>query len=244
MISIVTPTLHEAANLPRRAAELALQPGPWEWIVADGGSRDHTAAVAERCGARVVQAPRGRGPQLNAGAACARGQVLLFLHADTSLPRGALAAVRRALQVDPALVGGNFRLRFEGSAAVSALFTAYYRLQQRLLGAYYGDSTIFVRRSVFQAIGGFDDQPIMEDYEFVRRLEAHGPTTCLEPWVRTSARRYEGRALAAIRDWVLILGLYRLGVPAGALAERFYPAPGEEPGSRRSHEPGRAGPPG
>lgn len=211
--------------MPLRAAELAVQTAPWEWIVADGGSRDATIEVARAAGARIVTAPRGRGPQLNAGAAVALGEVLLFLHADTTLPPGALGAIRTAA-ADPALRGGNFRLRFEGQDLASRLFTVYYRAQQRWLNMYYGDSAIFVRREVFAALGGFRDDPIMEDYDFVRRLERLGRTCCLPLVVTTSARRYRGRVVGTIATWATIVLLYKLGVPPDRLA-RLYAPPGE-----------------
>ncbi|MCZ7567927.1 MAG: TIGR04283 family arsenosugar biosynthesis glycosyltransferase [Ardenticatenaceae bacterium] len=225
LISVITPALNEEEMLPLRAAEVAAQTPPWEWVVADGGSRDATVAAARAHGAIVVVAPRGRGAQLNAGAAAAQGEVLLFLHADTALPPGSLDAVRTAA-TDPALVGGNFRLRFEGRDVASRLFTAYYRAQQQWLNVYYGDSAIFVRREVFAALSGFRNDPIMEDYDFVRRLEQLGPTACLPLTVTTSARRYRGRVVRTIATWASILLLYRLGVPPARLA-RLYAPPGE-----------------
>jgi rSAM/selenodomain-associated transferase 2 len=222
LISIITPTLNEETTLPARAGELSEQDKPWEWIVADGGSSDATVTVAEESGATVVAAPRGRGPQQNAGAALAGGDVLLFLHADTRLPPGALTAIRSAL-TDPTLIGGNFRLRFEGDDLTSRFFTGFYRLQRRWLRAYYGDSAIWLRRELFEQLGGFPDYPIMEDFELVRRLEQAGKTTCLSPIVETSARRYRGRVVSSLARWAAIYGLYRMGVSAHTLA-RLYPS--------------------
>jgi len=225
LISIVTPTLNEELTLPNRASELAVQTQPWEWIVADGGSPDATVNVATSVGANVAAAPRGRGLQLNAGAAIAQGDVLLFLHADTVLPPGSLDAIRAAL-ADPKLIGGNFHLRFEGQDWVSQVLTLLNRAQRRLFNVYYGDSAIFVRREVFELLGGFRDYPVMEDYDFVQRMKRLGKTTCLTPTVTTSARRYRGRIVKAATIWGLIFLLYNLGVPPARLV-RLYAAPGE-----------------
>ena len=225
LISIVTPTLNEETTLPHRATELAAQTPPWEWIVADGGSRDATISVGTSLGARVVASPRGRGLQLNAGAALAQGEVLLFLHADTVLPPGSLEAIRAAL-VEPRLIGGNFDLRFEGEDRASQVLTGLNRAQRRLFNVYYGDSAIFVRREVFESLGGFRDYPIMEDYDFVQRMKRLGKTTCLPLTVTTSARRYRGRIVKTAAIWGSIFLLYNLGVPPSRLV-RLYAAPGE-----------------
>lgn len=221
-ISIVTPALDEATNLPLRAREIARQDGPHEWIVADGGSRDATIAVAFAAGARVVSGARGRGPQLDAGAARADGDALLFLHADTMLPDGALAAIRESL-ADPTIVGGNFSLRFDEPSVAGRLFELVYSLQQRLLGIYFGDSAIFVRRDVFARLGGFGTQPIMEDYAFARKLGRAGRVRKLRLTVTTSARRYRGKPLRTAALWIAIVALYHLGVPTERLRTLYVP---------------------
>lgn len=220
LISIVMPTLNEVVNLPARAAEIERQRGPWEWIVADGGSTDATRDVARRLGAEVIVAPRGRGRQLDAGAAQARGAVLLFLHADTSLPAGACEAVRAAARQ---AVGGNFALRFDERSPTVRFFEAFYRVQQSIFGVYYGDSAIFVRADAYRRIGGFGTQPIMEDYAFVRRLERCGRTRRLRLAVTTSSRRFRGRPLRMVCRWIAIVVLYRLGIPPTRLARLYRP---------------------
>ncbi|MGH7729081.1 MAG: TIGR04283 family arsenosugar biosynthesis glycosyltransferase [Vulcanimicrobiaceae bacterium] len=225
MISVVTPAFNEAQTLPLRAAELAQDAGSHEWIVVDGGSEDDTLAVARRCGARVVPAPRSRGLQQNAGAAVARGEALLFLHADTALPQGALAAIRAVL-LDPRVDCGNFTFRFADDGRTGAFLSWWYVLQQRAFGVCFGDSALWVRRAAFEAVAGFPDEPIMEDYALVRKLLARGGRASfrrLPLVVRSSARRYRGRPLRTIALWALMLGLYHVGVAPKHLA-RLYPS--------------------
>ena len=125
--------------------------------------------------ARTVLAARGRATQLNAGAAVATGDVVLFLHADTALATGALDEIRRVLR-DDAIVGGNFTLRFDDPAPSARMLAAFYALQNRALGIWFGDSAIFCRRSIFERLGGFPQLPIMEDLAFVDRLRSAGRT--------------------------------------------------------------------
>jgi len=222
MISIVVPALNEAANLRRLLPALAAQDWPHEILVVDGGSADDTRAVAQAAGARVLEAPPSRGGQIAAGAACARGDALWFLHADSDVPPGALAAVARALAADPASPGGNFRLLFDGARPFDRWLEGFYaRLRKR--GAYYGDSGVFVRASVYRALGGMPDLALMEDFAFVRRLERAGRTICIaEPALRTSSRRFAGRSKNAIvAGWLAIHALYALGLDARLLARLY-----------------------
>ncbi len=220
-ISVVTPALNQAVNLRGRARELARQQGPWEWIVADGGSDDDTVRVARDEGARAIITPHGRGPQMNAGANATRGEVLLFLHADSALPDGAFDAIRAVL-ADARVGGGNFAFRFDDEGFGGRLLDAVYAHKQRLFGIWYGDSATFVRRTVFTALGGFADVPIMEDIAFAERLRRHARTVRIPLVVRASARRYRGRLFATIVRWTALLALYKLGVAPHRLA-RFYP---------------------
>ncbi len=219
MISVIIPALDEARNLRPLLRALGAEPAPHEVIVADGGSGDDTVTAARARGARVVECARGRGRQLRAGARAARGEVLLFLHADCDFPAGGLARIEAALGASPGLVGGNFRLVFDGTSSVSRRLTAFYAwLRGR--GLYYGDSGIFVRRQAYQRLGGIRAIALMEDYDFVRRLERLGPTCCIaEPPLKTSSRRFEGRhGLAIVWGWLLIHALYHLGVSPTRLA--------------------------
>jgi len=222
VITVVIPTLDEALRLEPLLAALAREPAPHEVIVADGGSADATRAVAEAAGAAVVVTPPGRGRQLRAGAARARGDVLLFLHADTRFPPGGLAAVERALVERPHCPGGNFRLLFDGEDDFSRWLEGFYAFI-RARGFYYGDSALFVRRRVYDALGGIRPLALMEDYDFVRRLEAAGETCSIgEPPLVTSSRRFQGRHPAAIvAGWLVIHLLFHLGVDAEVLARLY-----------------------
>lgn len=218
MLSVVIPVLDEARRLPGLLDGLRAQDPDCEVIVADGGSDDESVAVAERHGARVIAALRGRGAQLAAGAAATRGEVLVFLHADTTVPAGGLAALR-ARMADPRVSGGNFRVVFRGGDRFSAWLTRFYAWF-RGHGLYYGDSAVFVRRAVYDAIGGIRPVTLMEDYDFTRRLERFGGTVCIEePPVTTSARRFVGRRPARIvAGWLAIHALYHLGLSPDLLA--------------------------
>jgi rSAM/selenodomain-associated transferase 2 len=221
LISVVIPALDEEAALPAALASVAAQAGPVEVVVVDGGSADRTRAVAEAAGVRVLIAPRGRARQMNAGASATAGEALLFLHADTCLPAGALAAVRTAL-ADPAVAGGCFRTTFDDTRSVwmrvwqGRLWMRWHRLA-------FGDRAPFARRAAFEAAGGFPDQPIFEDLELVRRLRRAGRFVFLDAAVVTSARRFRanGPVLQQARNAAL-WAAWNLRLPARWFA-RFYP---------------------
>jgi len=162
---------------------------------------------------------RGRGQQLVAGAALARGDVLLFLHADSRLPRHGLSRIADALAGRPEAKGGNFRLCFDGHDGFSHWLNGFYAWI-RTRGFYYGDSGIFVRRSTYDALGGYRPSALSEDYDFVRRLERAGPTRCIEsPPLVTSSRRFHGRhPIAIVWAWLMIHALFHSGLPARRLA--------------------------
>lgn len=223
-VSIVVPILDEAAALPGLLDRLAGLRGDPDVIVVDGGSTDGGIEIVagHPLGARIVKAPRGRAVQCNAGAAAASGEVLLFLHADTTLPPDAIGAITSAC-ADARVVGGNFALRFDGGDLFSRVLTAYYAVQRRW-GGYYGDSAIWVRRSIFERMGGFHPMPIMEDHELVRRLRRAGRDVCLPGPAITSARRWQTLGLAkTLFSWSVIRWLYLAGVSPERLA-RMYPA--------------------
>ena len=221
LISIIIPTVNEASMLPATLASLRRQEGDVEIIICDGGSTDDTVDIARGAGARIITTVRGRGQQLAAGADQAAGDVLLFLHADTVLAPGTVQAVVAAL-ADPTIVGGNFRVLFDGPSDFAAWLTGYYAwLRSHAL--YYGDSVIFLRRTVYESIGGIKPIALMEDYDLVRRLEAFGPTICIDtPPVITSSRRFEGRRPWRIyAQWVTIHALYHLRVRPDLLARLY-----------------------
>lgn len=221
MISVIIPALDEAERLPALISGLRRQ-GAAEVIVVDGGSADDSRNVAGAHGALVLAAERGRGSQLRAGAEAARGDVLLFLHADSGFPDTGLAAIERTLSARPEVTGGNFRVIFDGNDRFSAWLTGFYAWFRRR-GLYYGDSGIFVRRDAYRALGGVRPLRVMEDYDFSRRLERFGPTCCIdEPPLITSSRRFAGRSsVEIVWGWVRLHILYALGTPGERLAEVY-----------------------
>ena len=221
-LSIIVPMLNEAAALPGLLAQLARwRTRGCEVVVVDGGSTDGSATMARAAGFTVVDAERGRARQMNAGAALARGEVLLFLHADTQLPADADVAVRAAL-ADGRRDWGRFDVRIAGRSPMLRVVAGLMNLRSRLTGIATGDQAMFVRREAFDAVGGFPLQPLMEDIELSRRLLRVSRPACLRARVRTSGRRWEQRGV-----WRTILLMWRLrwaywrGVPAERLAEAY-----------------------
>lgn len=219
LVSVIVPTFDEQAQLPGLLDHLEALPGAWEVLLADGGSRDRTAAIAAERGVRVVASGGGRAGQLNAAARASAGEVLLFLHADSRLPAGAHGALTTA--VAGGAVGGNFALRFDGLDRFARVLTAAYALQRRF-GVYYGDSSIWVARPTFDRLSGYRDLPIMDDYEFVRRLERSGPTACLPGPATSSDRRWRTIGIArTLLSWWLIRLAFLAGVPPTRLARLY-----------------------
>lgn len=203
--SIVIPALNEAGEIEACLHALApLRSVDCELIVVDGGSQDETATLAALLADRVLDAPRGRAQQMNAGAEAAAGEVLLFLHADTRLPPDALALISAGLAASGA-AWGRFDVQIEGRARMLTLIGAMMNLRSRLTGIATGDQAIFVRRHAFLAVGGFPLQPLMEDIELTRRLKACSPPLCLRARVLTSGRRWERYGV-----WRTILLMWRL----------------------------------
>jgi len=221
-LSIVVPTLNEAAGI---AAHLeALQPlraQGCEVVVVDGGSRDATVQIARPLADVVLSAPRGRGTQLNAGARAARGDLLLFLHADTRLPPGAVEAVRAAL-ANGKRDWGRFDVEIAGRHPLLRVVARCIGWRSRLSGIATGDQAIFVRRSRFESAGRFPEVPLMEDLALSTALRRAGRPACLRLRVLTSGRRWESRGVlrTILLMWWLRL-LFRLGRDPAALARRY-----------------------
>jgi len=212
----VIPALDEAESVTGAIASASAAGS--EIIVVDGGSRDATRERAAAAGARVVDSAPGRARQLATGARLAKGDTILFLHADTRLPPGWDACVRAAL-ADPGVVGGAFRLRFEARSPALRLIEWGARLRVALFRLPYGDQALFVRRSVLEALGGVPQAPIMEDLDLVRSLKRRGRLACLRPAVTTSARRYRagGALRTMLRNW-LAAAAWWLGLPRERIA--------------------------
>ena len=226
LVSVIIPALNEADGIGATLASVARQTGPWEVVVADGGSTDGTPEAVRRAmpEARIVAPGRGRARQMNAGAEAATGDVLLFLHADTRLPDGALRDVRRAL-AEGGVVGGCFRTRFSGEGAGGAWMRLWEASAwMRWWRFAFGDRAPFVTREAFRAVGGFRAQPLFEDLDFVRDLRARGRFVFLDAAVQTSARRFgqNGALGQQLRNLALWTG-WNLGIAPERLA-RFYPA--------------------
>jgi rSAM/selenodomain-associated transferase 2 len=221
-ISIVVPALDEADGI--RAALAAVQPlraRGHEVIVVDGGSADGTPALAAPLADRVISSPRGRALQQNAGAAAASGDVLLFLHADTTLPDGADALVLDGLR-RTGRGWGRFDVRLSGRHPLLRVVERMIGVRSRLSGIATGDQAIFVRREWFQRVGGFPELPLMEDVAITRALKRLGPPLSLRARVTTSSRRWEERGVARtiLLMWRLRWAYFRGADPA-ELARRY-----------------------
>jgi rSAM/selenodomain-associated transferase 2/rSAM/selenodomain-associated transferase 1 len=226
-LSVIIPALNEAEQLPATLERVGTG-SHLDIIVADGGSHDDTPRIAESCGTRLVTSPTHRARQMNAAAAIARGETLLFLHADTLLPTNYCDAVFTALR-RPSVVAGAFRFKIRDPFAGRRLVETTTNLRSRLWRMPYGDQALFVRRWAFDEAGGFPDSPIMEDYEFVRRVCRLGDLALLDSPVLISGRRWQRLGLlrtTAINS--LLVLLYHCGVaPAklAALYRRSCPSP-------------------
>jgi rSAM/selenodomain-associated transferase 2 len=216
-LSIVIPVLDEARGIAAALAALGtLREQGAEVVVVDGGSRDDTRSLARAHCDRVVEAPRGRGAQMNAGA---RGEFLVFLHADTRLPADGARAIGEALARGE---WGRFDVAIEGADRLLALVAAMMNIRSRLTGVATGDQAIFVRRAAFDAVGGFPEIALMEDVALCKRLRQRSPPVCLRERVTTSARRW--RRHGTLRTIFLMWGLrfaYALGADPRRLARRY-----------------------
>jgi len=223
MLSIVVPALDEAPNLERLLPDLVARCLEEEVIVVDGGSADATAEVMRRFpSVRFIASPRGRARQMNAGARVARGEALLFLHADTVLPEGATSAITGAL-ADPSVVGGRFDVRFTSPRWPFRMIAALMNRRSRWSGISTGDQGIFVTRAAFDALGGYPDIPLMEDIELTRRLKRLGRLASLDLRVTTSSRKWErdGILRTVLLMWSLRF-LYFCGVSPARLCGWYY----------------------
>jgi len=222
VISIVIPTLNEAGVIVDTLGRLQpLRTAGHEVVVSDGGSDDATLAYARPLADRIICGRPGRAAQMNAGAAAARGDVLLFLHADTVLPPGADALVQEALS-RPGAVWGRFDVRLSGPSVLFRVIEAGISWRSRLTGIASGDQAIFVSRETFEDVGRFPDMPLMEDLALSGRLKLRAAPVCLRTCVLTSSRRWEERGIVrtVLLMWRLRIAYY-LGADPVALADRY-----------------------
>ncbi|MGZ5113715.1 MAG: TIGR04283 family arsenosugar biosynthesis glycosyltransferase [Usitatibacter sp.] len=220
-LSIIVPVLDEASSIEATLA--AVQ--PWrargiEVVVVDGGSRDATRDLARPLADRVIDAPRGRASQMNAGARAAAGGVLLFVHADTILPGAAADLVQR---MDASgREWGRFDVAIAGADPLLRLVARLMNARSRLTGIATGDQAMFVRRAAFEAVGGFPEIPLMEDVALSKKLRRRSAPLCLRERVLTSGRRWErhGALRTILLMWRLRLA-YALGTDPHRLARRY-----------------------
>jgi rSAM/selenodomain-associated transferase 2 len=220
MISIIIPALNESATIWRTLSRLNGADN-LEVIVVDGGSRDNTAELAGLYGAKVIQTAPCKAIQMNTGALAARGRILVFLHADTLLPANFNVQIVSALN-QSGVIAGAFRLTIDSTRTAIRFIEAMAYLRSRYLRLPYGDQALFMRKAVFEEIGGFPEMPIMEDFILVRRLKRRGKIVIVPASVKTSPRRW--LHLGIFKTWLinqLIVMAFYLGIAPERLS-RWY----------------------
>lgn len=218
-LSVIIPTLNEQERLRKLLSVLADDKSIHEVIVSDGGSRDGTIKIARNFGVKIVDSSPGRGHQLASGVDNSDGEVLFFLHADSEPAAGSVSRLQQLMRERPDIGGGNFRVKYDSESIFSRFVECLCGLLRRL-GLYYGDSGIFVRRTVYDSIGGFKRMAIMEDVDFVLRLERQSKTYCIRDYpLRTSTRRFQRYTpLRLMWLWSKMHLLFALGVSDQVLA--------------------------
>ena len=221
-VSIIIPMLNEETELQGLLGSLGTLGGQPEILFVDGGSRDRGPALVRQAGLPVLDSPPGRALQMNLGARRARGEVLVFLHADSRLPADSLRAIDAAMS-DPAVVGGRLDLVYEGAEWPYPWIARLGNLRSRLTKIFTGDQTIFVRRSAFDAVGGYPEIPLMEDIELSRRLKRLGRVACLHAPVAGSTRKWRREGVwRTIGLMWLLRCLYALGASPESLHRLYY----------------------
>ena len=218
-LSIIIPTLDEAEAVVALLQQLQpLRAHGHEVILADGGSKDDTVALAEPLVDRVLVTPAGRARQMNAGAAVANGQMLWFVHADSRIPQRADEHILQS--AGP--VWGRFNVHLSGDRMLLRVVERLMNLRSRITGIATGDQGIFVSRALFERIGGYTDLPLMEDIDLSKRLKREQTPLCLYNTLTTSSRRWEQKGIVRtiLLMWTLRLAWF-LGVPAARLATHY-----------------------
>lgn len=223
MISVIIPTLNEQKNIELLLNALLKEKSTdYEIIIVDGGSQDETISIVNNFPVITIHSERGRGQQLAEGLKKANGDIILFLHADSTITGRPLAAIQEELDRDSHLIGGNFFLKFDGNDDFSIWLNGFYEWL-RSHHIYYGDSGIFIRRKILDKIGGMSNRALMEDYDLVKRMEKFGNTCKInDPILITSSRRFHGRnKWSIIFGWVKIHFLYFIGFSGEYLANAY-----------------------
>jgi Glycosyltransferases, probably involved in cell wall biogenesis len=220
MVSIIIPVLNEEKNIEKTLIQFNALKGDKEIIVADGGSRDNTKEIAERF-AKVISSKKGRANQMNKGVEKANGDILWFVHSDSVIKENSIEEIQ--LAIDEGYVGGGFSLKFYD---YNTLFMIYIsvtsNLRAKYLGLYFGDQGIFVKRSVFESLGGYPRQEIMEDWEFSIAMKKVGKLKLISTPIGTSARRFKkGGQLRTHLLMHKIKLLYLLGTPTDKLVKIY-----------------------
>lgn len=223
MISVIIPTLNEEDNIGRCIQTLRSEDPCCEVILADGGSTDRTVEIAGAYeGVRIVKTGRGRGLQMNKGAAAAGGEVLLFLHADTRLEEGWTRAIVSLLD-DRSVAGGAFSFQVDSLDRHYRLIELWVSVRCRIFKLPYGDQGIFVRRDIFDGLGGYREIPLMEDVDIIARMKRAGRIVILDTKAFTHHRRWarEGWVRASLMNQMIMV-MYRLGLDPDRLAKIYY----------------------
>lgn len=222
MISVIIPALNEEIALPATLDHVLSQAGDFEVIVVDGGSADRTCNIVRaRPRVALLTAPKGRASQMNAGARAASGEWLLFLHADTQLPAGVLGRLN-ALESDFAVQAGGFRHRFSGDDWRLRFISWINNLRCRYSRIFYGDQALFVRRALFERLGGFPDQPILEDVAFGEMLLQVTMPLLLDGHVITDSRKFVQMGVwRSLAHCARIIIRVQMGLPVAA-ADGFF----------------------
>jgi rSAM/selenodomain-associated transferase 2 len=220
-ISVVIIALNEEVLLSSLLQKIS-GVGNIEIIVSDGGSTDRTCEVSRKYAHKVVRSEKGRGRQLNCGARCATGDILLFLHADSTLPDNFTGNIIKSFE-RPGVVGGAFDFAIDSRRVGCRIISKAASLRSRFLKMPYGDQGIFVKREVFKRMKGFSDIHLMEDVDFFKRLRKEGKTTVMKDKIMASARLWERRGLikTTLRNWMFVT-LYLMGYSPAKLYQRYY----------------------
>lgn len=214
--SIIIPTLNEERYLPSVLDHLINLDGDLEIIIADGGSKDNTVKVAESFNVKVCKSDKGKGIQLNNGAGCATGEILIFLHADTFLPQNAFSLINEYLLVRNVTIA-TFKMKFDEKSFLMDLYSWFTRFDT--IFTTFGDQVIVVRRSLFEELNGFPDIPLFEDVELFRKARRKTKVYKLPSYVTTSARRFKRKGILKTQ---LLNGLYIVEYLIGISPKNIY----------------------